>query len=82
MRPLRITVFSLLLSRFGEWYQLEQGTCTNRRGGRGMGSSGRTSKIMDANRDLDAVTNSRASAMSHVLKRKLVAIHRPRRFIR
>src|SRR5512135_628953 len=46
--------------------------------GRGMGSSGRTSKNMDANSDLDAVTNSRMSAANRVLTRKLVAIHRPK----
>ena len=43
-----------------------------------MGSSGRTSKIMDANRDLDAVANSRMSAANRVLNRKLVAICRPK----
>jgi len=43
-----------------------------------MGSSGRTSKIMDANRDLDAVANSRMSAANRVLNRKLVAIRRPK----
>src|SRR6202521_1303968 len=45
---------------------------------RGMGSSGRTSKIMDANRDLDAVANSRMSAANRELNRKLVPIHRPK----
>jgi diguanylate cyclase (GGDEF)-like protein len=43
-----------------------------------MSSSSRTSKNMDANRDLEAVTNSRMSAANRVLSRKLVAIHRPK----
>lgn len=33
---------------------------------------------MDANHNLDAVTNSRTSAANRVLNRKLVAIHRPK----
>lgn len=43
-----------------------------------MGSSGRMRGNMDANHNLDAVTNSRMSAANRVLNRKLVAIHRPK----
>jgi diguanylate cyclase (GGDEF)-like protein len=43
-----------------------------------MDSSGQMRKNMDANRNLDAVTNSRVSAANRALNHKLVAIHRPK----
>ena len=43
-----------------------------------MGSSDRMREKMDASHSLDVVTNSRMSDANRVLKRKLVAIHRPK----
>src|SRR5579864_8334596 len=56
--------------RIEDMYQSEKECC--------MGSSGRMREKMDARHTLEASTNSRMSAANRVLKRKLVAIHRPK----